>query len=199
MSPPETTLDQRTVDELINEWPGEPAEIADRIIDRYGLPDEATASRMIWYDTGPWKRTELYRDGVPHNFPKEHTDYLEQFIDYQVPPELADEITQFDGSVYIDRTKGELSAKCDREAMNFLAVNLAHDIAHRKRSVDNAREEYAMTALKHMMGAEPAYTQDLQFTLPEGDQRDPDETIVTDAMKARVKETLEGMAEAEEN
>jgi hypothetical protein len=27
----------------------------------------------------------LYRDEVPHNFPKPHTDVLEQFIDYRVP------------------------------------------------------------------------------------------------------------------
>jgi hypothetical protein len=53
------------------------------------------------------ERTELFRDGVPHEFPKEHTDYLEQFIDYHVPPEAADELTTYDGSVMIERTKGE--------------------------------------------------------------------------------------------
>ena len=82
--------------------------------------------------------------------------------------------------------------------MNFLAINLARDIAHREISVDDARERYATTAIKHMMGAEPEYTRDFQFPLPEGDQRDPDETIVTDALKEEVKETMSGGTEAEE-
>ena len=60
--------------------------LGDQTISKYGAPNEATASRLIWYNTGPWKRTIVYRDEVPHNFPKPHTDVLEQFIDYHVTP-----------------------------------------------------------------------------------------------------------------
>lgn len=192
------TIDQSSYEEIVREWPEEPSEIAETTVDSYGLPDEAVESRLIWHDCDPWKRTELFRDGVPHEFPKEHTDYIEQFIDYHVPPEKADELTQFDGSVMIERTKGELSARCDKEAMNFLAINLAHDIVLDRKSVDEARQEYATTALEAMMGGSPEYTQGFQFALPTGDQRDPDETIVTDAMKAEVEEMLGGAVEAEE-
>lgn len=40
-------------------------------------------------------RTIVYRDEVPHNFPKPHTDLLEQFIDYQVPPDKTDELARY--------------------------------------------------------------------------------------------------------
>lgn len=46
------------------------------------------------------------------------------------------------------------------------------------------------------MGADPEYTTGFQFGLPEGDQRDPAESVVTDAMTEGVKETVEGLAEA---
>lgn len=198
MATPDTPVDQQTVDQIIGEWPDEPAEIAERMIEQYGLPNEAAPSELLWYDNGPWKRTEMFRDGVPHNFPKEHTDYLKQVIDYRVPPEKFDDLGQFDGSVYVDRTNGELAAKCDKEPMNVLALNLAHDIITDETSVDDARQEYAMTAVKQMMGGSPDYTQGLQFPIPEDKQRDPDETIVTDAMKEEVKDMLEDVTGAEE-
>ena len=54
---------------------------ANQMIDKYGPPNEAIASRLIWYNNGPWKRTIVYRDEVLHNFPQLHSDVLEQFID----------------------------------------------------------------------------------------------------------------------
>lgn len=184
------SVDQKSVDKIIAEWPDEPTKIAEKMFDSYGLPNEAAPSELLWYDTGPWKRTELYRDGVPHHFPKKHTDYLKQVINYHVPPEKFDELGQFDGSVYVDRTNGELAAKCDQEAANFLALNLAHDIITDQKSVEEARHEYAVTMVKKMMGASPDYTRGLQFTRPTNDQRDPDESIITDALRAEVKEKL---------
>ncbi len=192
MATTDSPVDQQTVDEIVSQWPDEPAEIAERLLERYGVPDEAAPSELCWYDNDPWKRTELYRNGVPHNFPKEHTDYLKQVINYHVPPEKVDELAQFDGSVYVDRTNGELAAKCDKETMNTLALNLAHDIVTGDKSVDEARQDYAITALKSMMGADPDYVTGLQFDLAGEEQRDPDESIVTDAMREEVEEMLGG-------
>jgi hypothetical protein len=47
----------------------------------------------------------------------------------------------FDGSVLVDRTKGEMSARCEGEAANFLALNLADEIVHGKKDVATARNE----------------------------------------------------------
>ena len=68
-----------------------------------------------------------------------HPDLLEQFIDYQAPPEMYDELAVYDGSVIVERTKGEISARCDKEEMNFLAINLANDVAIGERTPDEAR------------------------------------------------------------
>ena len=166
------------VESVIADWEEKQRQTAREIMDKYGVPEGVTARRLIWYDSGPWKRTELFREAVPHNFPKSHPDFLEQVIDYQVPTEKADELLEYDGSVMFERTKGELSARCDQEPANFLAINLAHDIVTERKSIEEARREYAETMQRMMAGQSPAYVQGLQFDLPEGNQRDPDEAIM---------------------
>ncbi len=143
---------------------------------------EATPSRLIWSETGPWKRTIVYRDEVPHNFPKPHTDLLEQFVDYRVPPDKADQMAKFDGSVIVERTKGEVSARCDMEEMNYLALNLMHEIVSGTRSVDEARKFYAETAAVFTLGCRSPYTQGLLFRIPDKDTADVDETMIAGAM-----------------
>lgn len=169
--------------EVIDTWDEEPHDIAVEICERYGDPDEVVPSRLIWHhedDDAPWKRTELWRDPVPHNVPMAHNDYLEQFIDYHVPPRLYDEIAHYDGSVMLERTKGEVSARCDAEAMNFLAVNFTHDIVMGEKTARAARHAYAEDAMAFMDGEEPDSTQELQFDVPEDDQWDPDVEIIVD-------------------
>ena len=197
MASSDTPVDKQTVEEIIADWPEEPAEIAETMMDAYGMPHEVAPSELLWYGNGQWKRTELYRDGVPHHFPKKHTDYLKQVVDYHVPPGKFDDLGRFDGSVYVDRTNGELAAKCDQEIANVLALNLAHDVITDETSVDEARQKYATTMIKVEMGEEPEYTKELQFDLPSGDERDPDETIIDDDLKAQVKEQMGTEAEGE--
>lgn len=158
----------------ISGWPPKPQEVGREMIQKYGQPDEVTASMLIWNGNGPWKRTILYREEVPHAFPMKHTDLLEQFVDYRVPPDKFDELARYDGSVIVERTKGEISARCDKEDMNFLALNLANDIVTGKRSVENARSFYAKTAMTFKAGKKDPYTQKLQFSVPKGGTADPD-------------------------
>jgi hypothetical protein len=137
------------VNQILPSWESDQKQTAQKIINKYGYPNEATPSMLIWYNNGVWKRTILYKNSVPHNFPIPHPDYLEQTIHYKVPLDLVDDVIKFDGSVIIDRTKGEVSARCDKEPMNFLALNLMHDIAAKKRTVQNARKFYAKTAMEY--------------------------------------------------
>lgn len=50
-------VDKASVDAIIEAWPDIPQKVARTMLDRYGLPNEATASRLIWYNNGPWKTT----------------------------------------------------------------------------------------------------------------------------------------------
>ncbi len=168
---------QENANRVLSDWPAKPKEIAQTMIAKYGEPKEVTSTHLVWFNTGPWKRTVLHREEVPHEFPMRHTDMLEQFIDYRVPPSKFAELAEYDGSVVAQRTVGEISARCDKEEMNFLAINLAHEIATGKKSVKEAREFYAKTAMAFKKGEKSSYTQGLQFTLSTGGTGDPDKPM----------------------
>lgn len=174
-TPAASPVAMETVDEIIAAWPDVPREVAQTVMDTYGPPHEATPSRLIWFDNGPWKRTILYRDAVQHDFPMPHPDLLEQFIDYQVSPDMFDELAHYDGSLIVERTKGEMSARCDKEEANFLAINLANDIVTGERSVEEARQFYAETMMAFMDGQSDPYIEGFVFDVPQGGTKDPDE------------------------
>jgi len=79
------TMDLATVEHLIAAWPTAPQRGARQMLEQCGPPNEATPTKLFWYRAGPWKRIIATRDVVTHNFPAPHSDFLTQYIDYQVP------------------------------------------------------------------------------------------------------------------
>jgi len=156
---------------------------------QYGEPAERTASMMMWHNTGQWSHTVVYAKEYQHDFPMPHTDVMEQFIDYQVPPSKFTDLAMYDGSVTCNRTNGTMSARCDKEGANFLAINLAHDIIKGTKNVESARISYATSIKEFINGRKPAYMQKLQFDVAKGGTADADKasSIITkeDMMKAR--------------
>jgi len=130
----------------------------------YGKPDEITPTMAIWYNNGPWKQTVITKMESKHDFPKTHTDCMEQCISYKVPLDKYDDLAQFDGSVTVDRTQGLLAARCDKEENNFLALNLAHDVITGKKSVEEARKAYGEMIKMAMSGNKPEYMKKLMFS-----------------------------------
>lgn len=163
------------VERHVSSWKPKPRELAHKLLQKYGAPDEATANRLIWHNKGGWKVTELVNEEIPHEFPMPHTDMLYQAIDYRIDPGKADEVLAYDGSVILERTKGEMGARCDKEEPNFLAINLAHDIVTGKRSVEDARKFYAESMMSLMKEGKPnEYHQGFRFTVAKGNTGDPD-------------------------
>lgn len=130
----------------------------------YGKPDEITPTMAIWYNNGPWKQTVITKMESKHDFPKTHTDCMEQCISYKVPLDKYDDLAQFDGSVTVDRTQGLLAARCDKEENNFLALNLAHDVITGKKTVEEARKAYGEMIKQAMSGNKPEYMKKLMFS-----------------------------------
>lgn len=149
---------------MVNTWPDTARRAAHEAMDKYGAPDGMTETMLVWHDNGPWKRTIVYREEVDHRFPMPHKDVWEQVVNYDVPPGKFDELAAYDGSVIVERTKGEMSARCDKEVANFLALNLADDIIHNRRTVEDARRFYAQTIKTMKEGGSSPYLQGLRFT-----------------------------------
>jgi hypothetical protein len=171
-------IDLATVTRIIGRWPDVSRQAATTTINKYGLPNEASASRLTWHNNGPWKRTVIYAEEVLHQFPTPHQDVLEQYIAYRVPVEKITDLAAFDGSVLVDRTKGEISARCEGEEANFLALNLADDIVSGRKDVETARKAYGEAVQARRAGNPPEIMQKLVFEVPQGDMGERDRPII---------------------
>lgn len=152
------------VNQVIASWPLASRMAAMDMIKKYGQPQEHTASMLMWKNNGPWKWTKVTKETIKHDFPMSHPDLLEQAINYRAPIDKYDDLARYDGSVIVERTKGEMSARCDKEGANFLAINLGNDVATGKKTSDEARTYYA-AAIKRFMSTKERdpYMQKLQF------------------------------------
>jgi hypothetical protein len=166
--------------ETIQSWPEESREATQLVIDKYGEPHEVTDTQLTWHRTGPWKRIVASRAFYQHDFPAPHQDCVETVIDYQVPVDKFTDLAVFDGSVIVERTAGEVSARCHDEEANSLALNLMHDMVSGRKSAQEARDYYAKEFLDYRRGKPTPYMNSLQFAPPTGGTPDPDRRVLSD-------------------
>ncbi len=174
-------MPSRSASETVSDWPEEARESAQLVIDTYGEPHEATDSALTWRGVGSWKRIVAQRAFWKHDFPAPHTDSVETFVDYLVPPEMFTPLAQFDGSVMVERTSGEVSARCHDEQANSLALNLMHDIVTESKSVEEARAYYAKEFLDARRKQPTPYMDGLRFSTAGSSAADPDDRLLSDA------------------
>lgn len=137
-------------------WPAGPRLAAGVVLEKYGPPDRSGArGGLIWFRRGPWKRIVVHED--ERNLP------LEQVVDYDVKPQSLEALRAFGHGVIVDPNHSELSASSDREPLNFLALNLAEELASGSRDLQQAERVYAKTADLEHSGKSSAYTQGLLF------------------------------------
>jgi len=159
---------------MLARYPEKQRQTASEMMAKYGQPDVMSDHMIAWFNKGGFVKTVIARESVPHNFPMAHVDYLTQTVKHRVPAGRVDQLNEYDGSVYFHRTRGELSAECDVEAMNLLALNLAHDVAMNRRTVADARAFYARTAMAFKNGDRSSpYVTGLTFQ-QEPNAADPD-------------------------
>jgi len=166
-----------------------------------GVPLEATSEKLVWHNQGPYKRIMVTREEIHHDFPRPHMDFLEHTIEYRVPAAKADALLAYDGSVTINRTAGEMSARCDLEGHNILTLNLAHDIITGKKNAEEARKAFGQNVTEDSMGKNPPYVVALQFK-PSTNAAEPDKSVIPGSPKrpmkdAEAKSSQGGMVDAE--
>lgn len=177
-------MDKMGMDKMMADWPMASKEAVAFMTRKYGAPMAMSADMAVWGKTGPWKRTIVYKTEFAHEFPMHHTDVMQQWVDYKAPLRLYDELAMYDGSVVLERTSGEMSARCDKEGANFLALNLADDVVKGKRTVAGARKMYGEQIMAMKAGRSAPYTERLMFGMMTG-TNDPDRALSGDAMGMR--------------
>lgn len=173
----------------VSNWPEASKMAVDEITAKYGKPDGITADELFWLKKGVWKKICISKMESKHSFPIEHTDMMQTSISYDVPEDKMDDLGKFDGSVTFDRTQGTMSARCDKEGNNFLALNLANEIVLGKKTVVQARKAYGDIIKEKMKGGHPIYMEKLSFTV-KSNTADPDKNT-TGLTKEQVTKAIE--------
>ncbi|MBC7538227.1 MAG: DUF4142 domain-containing protein [Bacteriovorax sp.] len=155
--------DSSTVNKIVENWPARPRLAVQEMMAKYGAPLEATSETMVWHNAGLYKRIMVTKMEVPHDFPKPHMDFLEHTVSYNVPTDKVSDLVAFDASMTINKTAGEMSARCDLEGHNILTLNLANDIIKGKKSVEQARKAFGEFVVADVEGKHPSYVYKLQF------------------------------------
>lgn len=168
-----TPVTQDGVTKMTSTWPEASRSAISAMTAKYGLPSAVTDDMVVWNSTAPFKRSIVFREEVNHQFPIEHSDVLMQTIDYRVPLDKFSQLSKFDGSLIIDRTKGELSARNDKEEMNILSLNLADKIVRGEMSSEQARREFTKNAETFAAGSSSLLVSALTFST-RGNTMDPD-------------------------
>lgn len=164
---------QEALTASIESWPESSKSAVNTLTSKYGLPNAVTDETVVWNNTAPFKRSIVYKEEVTHSFPMQHKDVLMQTVDYRVPLDKVASLSKFDGSLIVDRTKGELSARNEKEEMNILALNLSDKIIRGELTVEQARREYSKNAESFQAGVTDPMVSTLNFKT-EGNTSDPD-------------------------
>jgi len=157
-------MQQRTrAERTIANWPSTANKAANAMIEKYGRPDGVIDAMLVWHDAGDWAEIIVHRNEVDHQWPMPHKDVLEQAVMFKVPADRMDELATFDSSIIVYQTAGRVAARCHNEAMNRLALNLAHEVVQGKKSPTEARSFYEKTAKAYQAGEASKYTAQLLF------------------------------------
>jgi hypothetical protein len=135
---------------------------ADKFMEEYGPPDTIEAGRLTWYGNGPWKKTEVW-DAEPYYDSNGGKTDLEQTVRHHVPDDKRISLAVFGDMLKIPRSGSELIARAGSEPLNFLVINLAHEVIVGTLTPDEARLAYDRTAELSASGKSSTYMQGLVF------------------------------------
>jgi len=133
-----------------------------------------------------------------HHWPTVHTDFLTQVINYRVSPDKFADVAKFDGSILLDRTKGEAAGRCDSESANVLGLNMVHEIATGKRNWEDARRISQESTVAYNLGRSTPYAERLLFEPPQEGTEDLDESAISGAVLRQSGGKVKDMATGEE-
>ncbi|MFI5360372.1 MAG: hypothetical protein ACHQ49_00260 [Elusimicrobiota bacterium] len=158
----------RTNDEFLRQWqwPERSRLAAQAMIEKYGLPTRTNESELVWYNNGPWLRTVVHRESWRGFLGTRDNDIVDQAIAYRVTADERKALERFSKRIVVDEAAGELISRSESENLNFLALNLAGEIAGGMRTVKDALKFFARTEELSKAGKSSAYLE--RFVFPVG-------------------------------
>jgi len=139
-------------------WPDIPRQQAFMLIDRYGPPQHISEASMEWEGRWPWKRVSV---SAEHPLSP-----LTETVSCRIPQNKLSDLARYPHGLMADARRGELSARSNREDLNFLSLNLAMDILTDQRTPEQASEYFNRAIGLHYAGKSVPYMDKLLFDVP---------------------------------
>jgi hypothetical protein len=161
--PFDSTQRRSLAQSIISGWSRSSQATAAKLIEEYGPPDGISLAGLGWKGKGRWKRIVLC--DANEDYVAEHgsADDLEQTVAYNLPRGSRAAVAAFSRSVVVSADGAELSARSGSEGLNFLALNLADQVARGVRDPRGARRFYRKTVRLAAAGKTSRYMQGLMF------------------------------------
>ncbi len=147
---------------VVDHWSRPSVDVARRLMDLYGAPDDATPNKLTWYGKGPWLRTVVWNRPQVYRAPRDF-DLVVQTVRYDVTREQAADLVAFSNALVVDVGRGEISSRASREEVNYLNLNLADEVVRGVRSVDDAKVAYRRILDLTAAGKSSPYLAELRF------------------------------------
>lgn len=136
---------------MLSRWNNdEPAEYVMHLTSFFGMPDEITKKRAIWYDKDGFKRVEVLDEYILHASPVPHYDYVYSWIDLKVPHELSDDLAMSSESILIDHLKGEVGGRCASLSANAVTLQYVMDVVEGNVKPSKSEYEKRIKSMKKM-------------------------------------------------
>ena len=152
-----------TASKLAAGWPQSSIVAAKELITKYGNPTETTSDRLIWRNFAPFKEIVVHKNLYSSYFPLLHQNPVEHVIDYKATSDRITNVWNYNGSVVLNRTQGELSSFGPNEEMNILSMNLTHKIMSGEINEERAKVIHGQETLDFLNGEKSSLTQSLIF------------------------------------
>jgi hypothetical protein len=160
--PPDAAGGQ-TAEDIIRHWPDLSRKTARALLEKYGPADASGPNALAWRGNGLWNKTVVYGRSTKYPRVDGEPAILRQIIGYRVPDDKLADLRRFDRRLVVDEAATEISFQSARESTNFLALNLADEIVHRRRTVAQARRFFRYAEQLRMSGKSSKYENGFLF------------------------------------
>lgn len=156
----------------------EPTEYIVHLSKSFGMPDELTGERAVWYNKDGFKRIEVLDEYILHTSPSPHYDYVYSYVDLKVPHELADDFANSSESILLDFLKNEVGGRCASLTANAVTIQYVIDVV--SGNVGPSPDEYKqrINDMKDMFANGERYK--LDWWPDESEDADPDNPYYAD-------------------
>ncbi|MCX5796813.1 MAG: hypothetical protein NTY77_15065 [Elusimicrobia bacterium] len=137
-----------------------------QLIEEYGAPDRIEPDRLTWDHRGPWDKIAVWNAEDYYYSGTMGPDNLEQTLAYEVPADKRKALAAFSAKLKVSKDGKEITVRGNDEALNLLALNLAHELVRGVRDPDDARSFYDRTYRLSLAGKSSDYMERLLFMAP---------------------------------